>query len=76
MVVHVEPAAIEIAASPQRVREVVLDFPNLSVWHKGHFKYIKVQGGKSGKELVQGDKLEILLDLGMKFSPVIQVPEL
>jgi len=31
----------------------VIGFPNMTNWHEGHFKHVKVQGGKSGQELFQ-----------------------
>ncbi|KAF7196985.1 hypothetical protein HII31_01685 [Pseudocercospora fuligena] len=72
MVVHVEPAAIEIAATPERVREVVLDFAAYLSWHKGHFNSIKPKDpNKKGIDLIESDKLEVSLSSGMNFSPAI-----
>ena len=51
----------------------VLDFGSMPSWHSGHFKSIQAPGTKKGTDLVPGDKVQVTLAKGMKFSPVINV---
>lgn len=89
--VHAEVPPIEIAAPPERVRELVcpssldtgwhatltlkqvLDFSKMPEWHTQHFKSITVPSGKNSRDLVEGDKLHVILTPGLTFSPVILV---
>ncbi|KAH7025021.1 uncharacterized protein B0I36DRAFT_387406 [Microdochium trichocladiopsis] len=60
---------IEIAASPERVREIFLDFDHMSQWHTSHFKSLDiVTPGKKGITLAPGDKMRVNLGGGMNFG--------
>ncbi|KAJ5098875.1 hypothetical protein N7532_005876 [Penicillium argentinense] len=60
-------SSIEIAAPPSKVREVILNFPALSEWHKDHIRRIAVQDkSKNPESLVPGDKLDVDIE-GTKF---------
>ncbi|KAF2169448.1 hypothetical protein M409DRAFT_52687 [Zasmidium cellare ATCC 36951] len=62
---------IEIAAPPERVREILLDFPRLNEWHQsGHFKSIEIAARKTEGVLSVGDKLKVVME-EMTFTPVI-----
>lgn len=71
--IHAASTPIEINASPERVRETLLDFQKMPEWHHGHFVSIEVPSGKKGIDLKSGDTLKVVLASGMRFSPVIQV---
>ncbi|EME76901.1 uncharacterized protein MYCFIDRAFT_43995 [Pseudocercospora fijiensis CIRAD86] len=59
---------IEIAAPPEKVRDIFLDFPKLSEWHKGLFKAIEYAPGKTTADV--GDKLKVIGE-GMTFEPIV-----
>ncbi|KXS97213.1 hypothetical protein AC578_849 [Pseudocercospora eumusae] len=58
----------EIAASPEKVREIFLDFAKLSEWHKTVFKEIHYAPGKTSPDV--GDKLKVIGE-GMTFEPIV-----
>jgi len=50
---------IEIAASPEEVRKVFLDFSAFSEWHHGYFESVELPEGKAtGESCVAGDNLK------------------
>ncbi|KXT15087.1 hypothetical protein AC579_6448 [Pseudocercospora musae] len=59
---------IEIAASPEKVREIFLDFPKIAEWHKGLFKEVHYSPGKTTADV--GDKLKVIAE-GMTFEPIV-----
>lgn len=61
---------IEIAAPPEKVRAIFLDFPKISEWHKGFFKEIHYAPGKTTADV--GDKLKVIAE-GMTFEPIVVV---
>lgn len=64
---------IEIDAPPEAVREVFLAHSAYPEWHQGHFKSIEVTEQKDKSTIQPGDKLRVVLDEGLSFSPVVQV---
>ncbi|KAJ5560671.1 hypothetical protein N7513_003070 [Penicillium frequentans] len=58
---------IEIAASPAKVREILLNFSAYPEWHTEWIKYIEIQGDeKTSESLTKGDKVQVNIE-GYKF---------
>lgn len=73
---------VDIAAPPDLVRSLFLDFPAISKWHTGHFKAITVLDSAAtnvttnpsssvGEKLKVGDRLRISLSDGMSFKATV-----
>lgn len=50
--------SIDIASPPSRVRDIFLDFPNLSSWHRGDLQRIEPYTNSSTHELGKGNELQ------------------
>ncbi|KAK3716795.1 hypothetical protein LTR37_006145 [Vermiconidia calcicola] len=61
---------IEIASSPEHVREVFLDFGRMSEYTQGFIKSITPAEQKPAKQITKGDKLKVVLE-GVTFSPSV-----
>ncbi|KAJ5813315.1 uncharacterized protein N7503_000065 [Penicillium pulvis] len=58
---------IEIAASPAKVREILLNFSAYPEWHTAWIKSIEIQGDeKTSESLTNGDKVQVNIE-GYKF---------
>ncbi|CAI7616731.1 unnamed protein product [Penicillium pancosmium] len=66
-------SSIEIAAPPSRVREVLLNFSDLSEWHKGFIRSLAVHddSSKAPDSLVPGDKVDANIE-GQKFTAEVK----
>ena len=67
-------AEIEIAAPPELIRAIVLDFPNLPSWTRDFIKSIESEtpGKTTGTDMVPGDRIHSKI-AGMDLHQVLEV---